>query len=131
LAGGVSVALGFAWGLQFPVVKKLWSPSFVLVAGGYSALLLGVFYSVVEIWKKQRWCQPFVWIGMNPITVYLAHNIVSFQALAARFAGGNVQQCLDAHVAKGAGSVLIAVVELGLTFLLVRFLYVRKIFIRL
>jgi len=131
LAGAVSVALGFAWGLQFPVVKKLWSPSFVLVAGGYSALLLGVFYGVVEVWKKQRWCQPFVWIGMNPITVYLAHNIVSFQSLAARFAGGNVQQCLDAHVAKGAGSVLIAVVELGLTFLLVRFLYVRKIFIRL
>lgn len=131
LAGGVSVALGFAWGLQFPVVKKLWSPSFVLVAAGYSALLLGVFYVVVEMWKKQRWCQPFVWIGMNPITVYLAHNIVSFQTLAARFAGGNVQQCLDAHVAKGAGSVLIAIVELGLTFFLVRFLYVRKLFIRL
>jgi predicted acyltransferase len=131
LAGGVSVAIGFAWGLQFPVVKKLWSPSFVLVAGGYSALLLGVFYSVIEIWKKQRWCLPFVWIGMNPITVYLAHNIVSFHTLAARFAGGDVQQCLDAHVAKGAGSVLIAMVELGLTFLLVRFLYVRKIFIRL
>ena len=131
LAGGASVAIGFAWGLQFPVVKKLWSPSFVLVAGGYSALLLGVFYSVIEIWKKQRWCLPFVWIGMNPITVYLAHNIVSFHTLAARFAGGDVQQCLDAHVARGAGSVLIAMVELGLTFLLVRFLYVRKIFIRL
>ena len=130
-AGAASVALGFAWGLQFPVVKKLWSPSFVLVAGGYSSALLGVFYCIVEVWKKQRWCQPFVWIGMNPITIYLAHNIVNFQTLAARFAGGDLERCLDAHVAKGSGGVLLALAELGLTFLLVRFLYVRKIFIRL
>ena len=68
---------------------------------------------------------------MNPITIYLAHNIVSFQALAARFAGGDVERCLDTCVAKGSGGVLLALIELGLTFLLVRFLYVRKIFIRL
>ena len=130
-AGGAGVVIGFAWGLQFPVVKKLWSPSFVLVASGYSAMLLGLFYCIVEIWKKQRWCRPFVWIGMNPITIYLAHNIISFPTLASRFAGGDLEQCLDSHVAKGSGSVLLALVELGLTFLLVRFLYVRKIFIRL
>ena len=130
-AGAVSVALGFAWGLQFPVVKKLWSPSFVLVAGGYSAMLLAFFYYVVEMRKNQRWCEPFVWIGMNPITIYLAHNIISFPTLAARFAGGDLQRCLDLHVAKGAGGLLVALVEVTLTFLLVRFLYVRKIFIRL
>ena len=130
-AGAAGVLIGFAWGLQIPVVKKLWSPPFVLVASGYSAMLLGLFYFIVEVWKKQRWCLPFVWIGMNPITIYLAHNIVSFQALAARFAGGDVERCLDTCVAKGSGGVLLALIELGLTFLLVRFLYVRKIFIRL
>ena len=36
-AGAACVLIGFAWGLQIPVVKKLWSPSFVLVASGYSA----------------------------------------------------------------------------------------------
>ena len=68
---------------------------------------------------------------MNPITIYLAHNIVSFQTLAARFAGGDVERCLDTYVAKGASGIVLALVELGLTFLLVRFLYVRRIFIRL
>ncbi|MEO6036326.1 MAG: heparan-alpha-glucosaminide N-acetyltransferase domain-containing protein, partial [Verrucomicrobiota bacterium] len=38
--GIASVLLGFLWGHQFPVVKKIWSSSFVLVAGGYSAILL-------------------------------------------------------------------------------------------
>lgn len=130
--GGVgSVALGFLLGMHFPVVKKLWSPSFVLVAGGYSAMLLALFYYVVEMRRKQRWCMPFVWIGVNPITIYLAHNIVSFPALSARLAGGDLQRCLDLHVAKGVGGLLVALVEVALTFLLVRFLYVRKVFIRL
>ncbi|MFZ2643796.1 MAG: DUF5009 domain-containing protein, partial [Verrucomicrobiia bacterium] len=131
VGGAGSVALGFLLGMHFPVVKKLWSPSFVLVAGGYSAMLLALFYYVVEMRKKQRWCMPFVWIGVNPITIYLAHNIVSFPALSARLAGGDLQRCLDLHVAKGAGGLLVALVEVALTFLLVRFLYVRKVFIRL
>jgi len=131
LAGLLGVLLGGLWSFQFPVVKKLWSPSFVLVAGGSSAVLLGVFFLIVDMWKKQRWCQPFVWVGANSITLYLAHNVLSFSKLAERFAGGDVQKCLDAQVAKGAGSVLLVLVELGLTFLLARFLYVRKIFIRL
>ena len=130
-AGAASVVLGFALAPLFPVVKKIWSPTFVLVAGGYSAMLLGAFYYVIEVRKKTGWCQPFVWIGMNPITIYLAYNIVNFHAVAQRLAGGDLQRCLDTHVVQGAGGVFLGLVELALMFLLVRFLYVRKIFIRL
>jgi predicted acyltransferase len=129
--GGAAVALGWTLGLYFPVVKKLWSPTFVLVAGGYSAMLLGLFYYVIQMRKKTWWCQPFLWIGMNPITIYLAYNIIDFPTLAARFAGGDVQRCLDNYVARGTGGLLIALVEVVLTFFLARFLYVQKIFIRL
>lgn len=131
VAGGVCVLLGFVWGFQVPVVKKLWSPSYVLVAGGCSAILLGLFYSIVDIRKKQHWCQPFVWIGTNAITIYLAYNIINFSAVATRLAGGDLQKFLDTHVGKGVGGLLIAVVEVMLMFLFVRFLYRRKIFIRL
>lgn len=130
-AGAASVVLGFALAPVFPVVKKLWSPTFVLVAGGYSATLLGAFYYLVEVRKKTAWCEPFVWIGMNPITIYLAYNIVNFQGVAAWLAGGDLQRFLDTHVAQGAGGVFMGLVEVGLMFALVRFLYVRKIFIRL
>lgn len=130
-AGAVCVFLGYAWGIQFPVVKKLWNSSFILVTGGCSAMLLGLFYYIVDVRKKQRWCQPFVWIGMNPITIYLAYNIISFPLLAARFTGGSLQRFLNTNVAIGTGDLLLAVVEISLMFLLVRFLYVRKIFLRL
>lgn len=129
--GAAGVLAGFLWGMQFPVVKKIWSSSFVLVAGGYSAMLLGAFYLVVDVWKWQRWCQPFVWMGMNSITIYVTSNLVGFRKVAARFAGGDVKNFLDTSIAKGAGELVIALVGLALAFWFVRFLYQRRIFLRL
>lgn len=130
--GIAGVVLGWLWGVQFPVIKKIWTSSYVLVAGGYSAILLGVFYLIVDVWQSQTWCQPFVWMGMNSITIYLASNIIGgFRKLATRFVGGDVKIFFDAHVAKGFGDMLISIVGLLLAFWLVHFLYKRKIFLRL
>ena len=130
--GVVAVGVGFLWGAQFPVIKKIWTSSYVLVAGGYSALLLGTFYLVVDVWKFQKWCQPFVWIGMNSITIYLTKNIIGdFRGLARRLVGGDIQEFLNAHVTKGFGDMMVAIVGLLLAFWFVRFLYRRKIFLRL
>ena len=132
LFGVAGAALGWLWGAQFPVIKKIWTSSYVLVAGGYSAILLGVFYLIVDVWQTRAWCQPFVWMGMNSITIYLASNIVGgFRRLASRFVGGDVRIFLDDHVAKGFGEMVISIVGLLLAFWLVHFLYRRKIFLRL
>ena len=130
--GAASVALGWLWNFQFPVIKKIWTSSYVLVAGGYSAMLLGVFFLVVDVWQKRTWCQPFVWMGMNSITIYLASNFIGgFRKLAARLVGGDVKTFLDQHVTEGFGELMIAVVGLLLAFWFVRFLYQRKVFLRL
>ncbi len=130
-AGALGVLLGLLWGLQFPVIKRIWTSSYVLVAGGYSAAVLGGFYLVVDVWGKRAWCQPFVWMGTNAITVYLVENILGgFNSIAARLVGGDVQQFADRHIAKGCGDLLIAAVGIVLAFLFVRFLYQRKIFLR-
>lgn len=130
-AGAGALIVGFAWGMSFPVVKKIWTSSFVLVAGGYSALLLAAFYQIVDVWKCRDWCQPFVWIGMNSITIYVANNLLQFRAVATRLVGGDVKKALDTNVADGAGNLLIALVGFTLIFVLVRFLHQRKIFLRL
>jgi predicted acyltransferase len=130
IAGVAALALGWLWHLQFPVVKKIWTSSFVLVAGGWSLLLLGAFYYIVDLRAWRGWCQPFIWIGMNPITLYLINGVVGFRRLAQRFAGGDLKLWLDSHVGAGAGQGLLAVVGLTLMFLLARFLYRRQIFLR-
>ncbi|MGA3268288.1 MAG: heparan-alpha-glucosaminide N-acetyltransferase domain-containing protein [Verrucomicrobiota bacterium] len=130
--GVAGVALGWLWGLQFPVIKKIWTSSYVLVAGGYSALLLGAFYQVVDVWQWRRWCQPFVWIGMNSITLYMTDNILNgFANPAQRLVGGNIKGFFDAHVAQGFGQLIIALTGVLLAIWLARFLYQRKVFLRL
>lgn len=140
LAGAAGVGLGMAWGgmfpavpqlaflnrLQFPVIKKIWTSSFVLVAGGYSAALLGLFYFVIDIWKLRFWARPFLWIGMNAITLYMLHNIFRFDRFAERFVGGSAAHWLGRYdeIAKTA-------VALFFVLLVARFLYRRSIFLRL
>lgn len=130
-AGAAAVILGWLWGCQFPVIKKIWTSSYVLVAGGWSALLFAGFHQVTEIWQWRRWTPPFVWVGANAITLYLASNIVSPSRLAQRFVGGDVKPFFDATLGEGAGEFLLALVALGLVLALARFLYARRIFLRL
>jgi predicted acyltransferase len=132
-AGAASVALGWMWGIEIPVIKKIWTSSYVLVAGGYSAMLLGAFYWIVDVKKWRTWCRPFVWIGMNPITLYLASNFMGglgFEKLARRVAGGPVKHFFDAHVAAGFGNLVIAAIAVAVFLWFARFLYRRKIFLR-
>jgi predicted acyltransferase len=129
-AGLVSLVIGFAWGQYFPIIKMLWTSTYVLVACGYSAILLGVFYQIIEIWKFQTWAMPFVWIGSNAITIYLVSAAFGFQKLAKRFVGGEVQQFFDTNLSH-SGDLVRAIVALTLMFCVVHFLYRRKIFIRL
>ena len=124
------VTLGFLWGLQFPVVKKIWTSSFVLVAGGYSALLLAAFYYMIDVRGWRKWCVPFVWIGMNPITLYLISGIVGYRKLATRLAGGDLAAWLDTTLGRGWGNLGLSIVALTLMFALARFLHRRQIFLR-
>jgi predicted acyltransferase len=124
-AGAACLAAGFLWGLQFPIIKKIWTSSFVLVAGGYSCLLLALFYLLIDVWKLRRWATPFLWIGVNPITLYLAWDFVKFRDLASSLVGGPVQNALGPY-----GPLLTAIVAMALVLLLARLMYQKKVFLR-
>jgi len=125
VAGIGCLAAGWLWHLQFPVIKKLWTSSFVLVAGGYSYLLLAAFYQVIDVWKISKWAQPFVWIGVNPITIYFGGRFIDFEGLAKLLVGGPVNEWFGRY-----GALVLAVTTLALGFLFLRFLYQRRIFLR-
>lgn len=132
--GAAAAAAGWLWGMEFPVIKKIWTSSYVLVAGGYSAMLLGAFYWLVDVKKYSAWCQPFVWIGMNPITLYLASNFMGgggFLKLSRRLTGGPVKSFFDTHIAVGCGELVSCCVGVLLFIWFARFLYQRKLFLRL
>jgi predicted acyltransferase len=128
-AGALAIGLGCLWGLQFPLIKRIWTSSFILVSGGYSAMMLGLFYWIVDVRKWDRWCEPFVWIGMNPITLYLIFNVFSFTQVAERLVGGDIKTWLNLWM-QGLGDLMIVVTALGVVFLLAWFLHRHRIFLR-
>lgn len=130
-AGVALLVAGYGWGMVFPIIKKLWTSSYVLVAGGWSLLLMATFHEIIEIRGWRVWAQPFIWIGMNPIALYLLAHVISFQQLAQRLVGGSVEGWMDARVVAGFGAFLVSFVSILLCLALARFLYKRQIFIRL
>lgn len=88
LAGVASLAVALLWSLDFPIIKNIWSSSFVLFAGGWSLLLLALFYWVMDARGYRQWAFFFVVIGANSIAVYLAHRFFDFRILGDIFIHG-------------------------------------------
>lgn len=71
LSGILLIVLGQLWSLHFPIIKSIWTSSFVLMAGGFDLLLLSLFYLIIDVWHWHKWAFAFTVIGMNSITIYL------------------------------------------------------------
>jgi predicted acyltransferase len=77
-AGSVAcLALGYAWSLEFPLNKNMWTSSFVLVAAGYSLALLTFCYWAIEMqgWRK-GWTWVWLIFGSNAIAVYMFSELL-------------------------------------------------------
>lgn len=125
-AGVVLLILGLIWGTFFPINKNMWTSSFVLFAGGWSLLLLSLFYLVIDVWGFRKWSIPFVWIGINSILIYMAsHGVVNFESTSVFLFGGILKNLSETwqEVWIGAGILLI---QLALLW----FLYKKKWFLK-
>src|SRR5689334_5323049 len=48
-AGAACIAQGLLWSVEFPIIKLLWTSSFVLISGGISFLALALFYWIIDV----------------------------------------------------------------------------------
>ena len=106
-------------------VKPLWSPTYVLLAGGISFALLGALHWIVDVRGWTKWCFFFKVIGMNAITIYLLQWVWSFPAFGRKVFGG-----LAGLLPEVWGFLLLEVSFVLLRWLVLFFLYRHKIFLR-
>ena len=143
LAGAcaTSLALGYLWSLEFPLNKNMWTSSFVLVAGGYSLLLLTFCFWTTDLqgWRK-GWTFPWIVFGSNAIVAYMVSELLPgiLDNINVTSAGGkpisletailnNVfAQISNPHLAAFAYSVSFTAV----CFIPVWILYRKKIFLK-
>ena len=129
VAGVISAVLGVVWGRSFPIIKNLWTSSFVLLAGGWSLILLAVFYAVIDVLRWRRWAFFFVVIGANAITIYVVPRFVDFEAISSFFLEGTTRLA-DSRVSAGLGLVIAAVGVLTAKWLFLLYLYRNRLFLR-
>lgn len=129
-AGAIFVLVGNLWGGYHPVIKCLWTSSFVVLAGGWSLILLAFFYLMIDLVQLKKWAMPFVWIGMNPIAIYLLSTVLDFNHIAGRVLSGPIADWANG-ILPGLGALLVAVGGMFLIFWLCRTLYKRNVFFRI
>lgn len=125
LSGALLVVAGLALSPVVPVVKALWSASFVLVTGGCSAMLLGAFYFALDVKGWRRGAMFFRVIGMNALTIYLAQRGVDFGKVSDFLLGGAVRL-----LPPDGRPVGMALAYLATCWLLLYFLYRKGIFLK-
>ena len=75
IVGGALVAVGWVWGLFFPINKPIWTSSYVLYTGGLATLFLTLCIWVIDIKGYKRLAWPFVIFGANSIFVFAASGL--------------------------------------------------------
>ncbi|MBP8303451.1 MAG: DUF5009 domain-containing protein [Phycisphaerae bacterium] len=124
-AGLACVLAGWAWAQVFPVIKHIWTSSMVLYAGGWSLLLLAVFYLLIDVWGLRRLGQTFAVLGANAILTYMAVHLFDFKTLSDPFVEG---------LARWTGpwqDLIRAMAGVAVMWLILLFLYRRRILIKI
>lgn len=119
LAGVACLVGGQLWALHFPIIKHIWTSSMVLWAGGWSYLVLALFYWLIDMKQWTRWSFVFMVVGANAILAYMVGEAwVDFVESALPEGAG--------EVAEGAASL----VAFSTFWLFLYVLYRKKIFVR-
>ncbi len=125
LAGAGAIVVAQALSPFYPIIKKMWTVSYVLKAAGVSALLLSLFYYVIDVKGSKNWTLFFRVFGMNSITIYMGARIIGFRDISRFFLGWT-----SVHISEQWGALFITIGVLIIEWALLLYLYKKKIFLR-
>ncbi len=76
-AGLAATALGWLWGLSFPVNKPLWTSSYALLMAGLAALVLAACHWAIEVRGRRGWAGPFAVLGVHALTLFFLSSLMA------------------------------------------------------
>jgi predicted acyltransferase len=77
VVGLVCAAIGQGWGHYFPINKKIWTSSFVLLTGGLAMVGLAGCLLKFDICGWRRLARPYEIVGINAIFVFVGSGLVA------------------------------------------------------
>lgn len=125
IAGVACLIIGQIWNLDFPINKNLWSSSFVMHVGGWSLILLSVFYYIIDVLGFTKWAFFFKVIGMNSILIYISGRFIDWDHANNGFFRWLFQLTGEPYDAV-VKAICFVLVQWGFLY----FLYRQKVFLR-
>ena len=98
LIGGLLIVVALGWDLFFPINKKLWTSSFVLLTIGLDLIILSVLVYVLDILKKVRWTFFFEVLGKNPLFIYLLSELLVITLFVTKIKGDSAYNWIAENI---------------------------------
>ncbi len=140
LAGAGAIIVGELWHLVFPINKNLWTSSYVMFTAGAAALFLALCYWAFDVKGWRAWARPFIILGMNALALFafsallvktMARITITLDDGTAMSSSRWIYTTLfSPYLAPKNASLAYAVANLALLFLVLLWMYRRKIFLK-
>lgn len=140
IIGAIMTFPGFLFSYACPINKALWSPSFVLVTCGMASTLLALLIWIIDIKGYKRWSIFFESFGVNPLFVYVLASILAILIGNIKFIYDDGLISIHSFLYKIVlqpifgdylGSLVFALLFVGIIWIVGNILYKKKIYIKI
>jgi predicted acyltransferase len=125
ITGIAFLALAQLWNLDFPINKNLWTSSFVLNVGGWSLVLLSIFYYIIDVLGYKKWSFFFRIIGMNSILIYISGHFIDWS-----YATNGFFKWVGQLIGDPFNAVAMVFCYLAVKWAFLYFMYKKNVFLR-
>jgi predicted acyltransferase len=137
-SGFILTAAGLIWSPIFPMVKKLWTSSYVLYTAGLASMTLGAFYWLIDHYQKEKRVTLLLAFGSNPLALYVGSELLVMILWIFPIIGEQhltlsswvYHSFLDSGVSANISSLVWALFYTAFWALVAMILYKRKIVIK-
>ncbi|MDZ4819655.1 MAG: DUF5009 domain-containing protein [Planctomycetota bacterium] len=112
-----------------PIVKKIWTPAWVLFSGGVCYWILAIFYAVIDVRGYRRWTLPLRVIGMNSIAAYVMAHL--FESFLLRDFRTHLPASWIGYWGTDFEPVVLGALALAVYWLILWWMYRRKLFLKI
>lgn len=119
IVGAVLVFAALTWDMAFPINKKLWTSSFVLLTVGLDLMILAALIYVIEMVKFKKGTYFFEVFGRNPLFIYLLSEILLITMYRIPVGDTDLQQWIYRHVFNSIFGPMLASFLFSVCFMLV------------
>jgi len=138
--GGAAIVISLVWDRSFPINKSLWTSSYVLFTSGLASIALAMCFWLFDARGRQAFLRPLVVLGSNALVLFVVSGLLVKTLLYFKVTGPDgvlisVNRWLyitgfEPYASPKSASLLFALANLAVLYVLLEVLYRRRWFLR-